>query len=291
MRRAARRACCVLGLVLAATVVADGVSAGGAASSQVAALQVALRAKGLYDGPVDGISGTQTERAVRALQRRAGLLTDGVVGPATRAALGRLGSPRLGARALGPGDVGWDVAELQFLLAGRGFPSGTFDGAFGGRTAAALRRFQRSAGITVDGRLGPATLSALSSPPVRSPLRLSWPLRGRLAEGFGPRGARFHAGIDIATPPKTPVRAAGPGTVTFAGRRAGGWGLLVVVAHGQGVRSLYAHLSAINVRVGDRVGARTTLGRVGATGHASGPHLHFEVRVRGAAVDALIVLR
>jgi murein DD-endopeptidase MepM/ murein hydrolase activator NlpD len=67
----------------------------------------------------------------------------------------------------------------------------------------------------------------------------------------------------------------------------GGWGYLVSIAHGNGVRTMYAHLSRIDVRVGARVGAGHQIGLVGSTGHSTGPHLHFEVRVRGAAVDPL----
>jgi murein DD-endopeptidase MepM/ murein hydrolase activator NlpD len=73
--------------------------------------------------------------------------------------------------------------------------------------------------------------------------------------------------------------------VTFAGIAAGGWGKLVVVLHSDGVRTLYAHLSAIDARRGQPVSTGDRLGLVGATGDATGPHLHFEVRVRGAAVD------
>jgi murein DD-endopeptidase MepM/ murein hydrolase activator NlpD len=78
--------------------------------------------------------------------------------------------------------------------------------------------------------------------------------------------------------------------VAYAGWLPGGWGLLVAVAHRDGTRTLYAHLSRVEVRVGERVQAGWQVGRVGATGHASGPHLHFEVRVRGAAVDPLPAL-
>jgi murein DD-endopeptidase MepM/ murein hydrolase activator NlpD len=78
--------------------------------------------------------------------------------------------------------------------------------------------------------------------------------------------------------------------VAYAGWLDGGWGLLVVVAHRRGVRTMYAHLSRVEVHVGERVQAGWELGRVGATGDASGPHLHFEVRVRGAAVDPVPAL-
>jgi murein DD-endopeptidase MepM/ murein hydrolase activator NlpD len=74
-------------------------------------------------------------------------------------------------------------------------------------------------------------------------------------------------------------------------RRRDGWGLLVTIAHRDGVRTMYAHLSRIDVRLGERVRAGERVGRVGATGDATGPHLHFEVRVRGAAVDPLSALR
>jgi murein DD-endopeptidase MepM/ murein hydrolase activator NlpD len=75
--------------------------------------------------------------------------------------------------------------------------------------------------------------------------------------------------------------------VIFAGWAAGGWGKLVTLAHASGVRTMYAHLSRVAVRVGQRVVAGQRVGRVGASGHASGPHLHFEVRLGGAAVDPL----
>ena len=111
-----------------------------------------------------------------------------------------------------------------------------------------------------------------------------------MADGFGPRGLRFHAGLDMPAPSGTGVAAVAPGRVAYAGWRAGGWGRLVVVAHRAGVRSLYAHLSRIDVRLGERVETGFQLGLVGATGDATGPHLHFEVRVRGAAVDPLPAL-
>jgi murein DD-endopeptidase MepM/ murein hydrolase activator NlpD len=256
-----------------------------AADARIAALQAALHARGLYPGTIDGVAGPQTKRAVLAYQRRAGLERDGIAGPRTYAALG--GHARLGARLLGPGRKGLDVAALQFALAAHGFPSGTFDGAFGPRTESALRRFQRWAGLAADGRAGRATARALARPAPRCTRRLVRPLAGPIGDPFGPRGARFHAGVDIPAPTGVGIAAAGPGYVSWAGWRAGGWGRLVVVAHGGGVRSMYAHLSRIEVRVGERVGAGFEVGRVGSTGDATGPHLHFEVRVRGAAVNPL----
>jgi peptidoglycan hydrolase-like protein with peptidoglycan-binding domain len=266
-------------------------TASGAGRSPVAALQVALGARGLYTGTIDGVAGPSTAAAVRAFQRRAHLRVDGVVGPRTRAALGRYGRHTLGSRPLALRAFGWDVAELQFLLAWHGFPSGTFDGRFGRRTRGALRRFQRFAGLPADGVAGAGTLAALRAPLPRLPVSLGWPLRGPLGSPFGPRGFGFHSGIDVIAPRGSSVAAAAPGRVVWAGYRAGGWGLLVTIAHRDGVRTMYAHLSRVGVRLGERVGVGTRVGRVGATGDATGPHLHFEVRLRGAAVDPLPALR
>jgi peptidoglycan hydrolase-like protein with peptidoglycan-binding domain len=264
--------------------------AAAAGDAGVAALQVGLRAKGLYAGTVDGVLGPETTEGVRKLQRRAGLDVDGVPGADTRAALGRFGRPALGTRMLAGRMVGWDVAQLQFLLAWQGFPSGPFDGRFGPRTEAALRRFQEWAGLQPDGAAGPATLTALRAEPPASPVALSWPLPTPMTDPFGPRGARFHTGIDFPAPTGAPIAAAGAGRVTYAGHLKGGWGLVVTIAHGSGVRTMYAHLSRIDVKLGARVAAGARIGLVGATGHATGPHLHFEVRLRGAAVDPLTAL-
>lgn len=279
-----------MAVAVAIAVVGPAESASATGDPAVAALQIGLHARRLYHGPIDGIAGPRTATAVRRLQRRARVPADGVVDKRTRAALGRLGRPTLGTRVLSFGAIGWDVSALQFLLAWHGFPLGVFDGRVGLHTEAALRRFQRWAGLTVDGVVGPATLAALRSPPPSSPILLSRPLEGAPGEGFGPRGKRFHAGIDFPARRGTPVVAAGEGRVVWAGPRRGGWGRLVTVAHSSGVRSMYAHLSRIDVRIGDRVAAGSRLGRVGATGRASGPHLHFEVRLRGAAIDPLTAL-
>jgi Peptidase family M23/Putative peptidoglycan binding domain len=258
-----------------------------AASSRIAALQTALRAEGLYHGDTDGIDGPHTRAAVRRLQARRGLVVDGIAGPRTRRALGRRGRPPLGSRPLSEGARGWDVAALQFLLARHGFPSGPVDGGLGPRTGAALARFQLWAGLGVDGVAGAATLAALRRPPPRSALRFAWPLAGPLGDRFGPRGARFHTGIDLPAPGGTPVAAAGYGCVESAGRNSGGYGNLVVVRHRLGMTSWYAHLRDIAVRPGACLRAGDRIGTVGSTGHATGPHLHFELRLRGAAVDPL----
>ncbi|MDQ4082495.1 MAG: peptidoglycan-binding protein, partial [Actinomycetota bacterium] len=205
-------------------------------SSHVAALQVALRHQGLYGATIDGIRGPDTTRAVRRFQRRAGLTVDGVAGHRTRRALGPYGTPNLGQRLLSDGFVGWDVSQLQFLLAWHGFPSGTFDGVFGARLKDALRRFQRYARLAIDGVAGRATVAALRRSLPRSPLTVSWPLAGPVTGSFGPRGARFHAGVDIAAARGSAIGSARGGRVTFAGW-SGGYGKLVLVSHGRAVWS------------------------------------------------------
>jgi peptidoglycan hydrolase-like protein with peptidoglycan-binding domain len=270
-----------------------------AVSSDTAALQVALKALRLYSGPIDGLAGSGTRRAVRRFQRRRRLPVDGVAGPRTRRALGRRGRPSLGARAMRVGHRGWDVAALQFLLRRRGAGPGSIDGGFGSATAAAVRRFQRSRGLGVDGVAGPATVRALRSGRSASrtrrvsagsptgPVRFLRPIAAPIGDRFGMRGRRPHHGIDFPAGSGTPVTAAGVGTVTTAGWNAFGYGNVVVVSHRLGFETWYAHLSSITARVGQPVSGGVMIGRVGSTGHSTGPHLHWEVRLNGTPIDPL----
>jgi peptidoglycan hydrolase-like protein with peptidoglycan-binding domain len=285
------RARALLALPVLALIAVVATPQAAARDPAVAALQVGLRSRGLYLGPIDGVDGPRTAKAIRRLQRHAHLTVDGIVGPKTRKALGRFAKHRLGTRPLQLGNKGWDVASLQFQLAEHGFPSGGLDGIFGPHVNAALKRFQEWAGLKQDGVVGPATLGALTAPPPTVPLPLAWPMAApKLGDGFGPRGTGWHSGVDFPAPVGTPVYAAGSGRVAWAGWRDGGWGFLVVVAHGRGERSMYAHLSRIDVRVGVWVAQGVRVGLVGATGDATGPHLHFEVRIRGASIDPLRAL-
>ena len=106
---------------------------------------------------------------------------------------------------------------------------------------------------------------------------------------FGPRilagiDSTFHPGVDYAAPLGTAVMAAAAGTVIFAGQQTG-YGNVVIVDHGGGVVSKYGHLSAFDVQAGQTVAAGEQIAESGATGNATGPHLHFEVDVNGVAVD------
>jgi hypothetical protein len=139
---------------------------------------VALRAYGLYAGPIDAIAGPLTVSATKAFQRRAGLIVDGRAGPRTRRALGPIGRPLFGRRVMRAGTFGWDVAVLQFLLARRGALV-PVDGYFDGPTARAVRKYQRARRLQVDGVVGPQTMAALA--------------RGRL--GHRPRAVRAPRGV------------------------------------------------------------------------------------------------
>jgi murein DD-endopeptidase MepM/ murein hydrolase activator NlpD len=118
---------------------------------------------------------------------------------------------------------------------------------------------------------------------------LVWPVNGPVVSGYGMRWGRMHEGIDIAAGLGTPIRAAAAGTVIHAGW-LGGYGNLVVLDHGDGLATAYAHASAILVGAGQSVAQGQTLSLVGSTGNSTGPHLHFEVRVNGSAVDPLLYL-
>ena len=154
-----RRFATILAVAALAVVAPAGASA--MAPHEVAGLQVALYRFGHYKGPIDGIAGPMTNKAVVVFQRERKLTADGKVGKQTRIALGRYGRPLFGVRTLRRGKVGFDVSVLQFLLAKRGFPPQRLNSNFGPATEALVRKFQRKAGLPVDGIVGKATRAAL----------------------------------------------------------------------------------------------------------------------------------
>lgn len=124
-------------------------------------------------------------------------------------------------------------------------------------------------------------------------LPAQWPLSAaRVSSGFGMRnhplesGQLFHSGVDLAAPLGTPIVATGDGTVGSAGW-SGGYGLMVAIAHGEGVQTRYAHMSRLAVAPGQQVRRGEVIGYVGSTGRSTGPHLHYEIRVGGIAVNPL----
>lgn len=130
------------------------------------------------------------------------------------------------------------------------------------------------------------TLSRSLSSAVSIAQSFVWPARGRLTSRFGWRWQRHHDGIDIAAPYGTQIYAAKAGRVTFAGWYYG-YGRAVIIDHGNGVSTLYGHASKLLVRTGAVVEAGALIALVGSTGDATGPHLHFEIRVNGRPLNPL----
>ena len=116
--------------------------------------------------------------------------------------------------------------------------------------------------------------------------KLLWPTNGKLSSGFGPRGGRFHSGCDIYCARGTEVTAADSGQVIQTGYH-GGYGNFILVYHGGGFATFYAHLDGIAVSGGQPVSRGQTIGYVGTTGWTTGPHLHFEVRINGIAKNPM----
>jgi murein DD-endopeptidase MepM/ murein hydrolase activator NlpD len=117
-----------------------------------------------------------------------------------------------------------------------------------------------------------------------------WPLRGPLNSEFGRRASpwaessEFHSGIDIGAPIGTEVKAPAPGTVVFAGRQAE-YGVTLIIDHGNDTKSLYGHLSKLNVTADQKIQRGDLVAFSGNTGRSSGPHLHYEIQVRGQPVN------
>ena len=111
-------------------------------------------------------------------------------------------------------------------------------------------------------------------------------MNGPVVSPFGMRWGRLHAGVDIAVPSGTAIRAAASGTVAMAGWM-GGYGQYTCIQHGGGIATCYAHQSSIGVSVGQHVKQGQVIGSSGCTGHCFGPHVHFEVRINGSPVDPM----
>ncbi len=155
---------------------------------------------------------------------------------------------------------------------------------------ARLERDSDSIAALIQQRLAIATTSAFRGTGI-----FTFPTDGPLTSGFGYRVhpilgyRRFHAGIDFGAPTGTPIRAADSGIILYAGWY-GGYGNTVIVDHGGGISTLYAHASALYVTEGQAVQRGQVIAAVGSTGFSTGPHLHFEVRRSGEPVDPLAFL-
>jgi murein DD-endopeptidase MepM/ murein hydrolase activator NlpD len=171
------------------------------------------------------------------------------------------------------------------------------------------QRLEGPSDISAEGRLAPSfaesvqdynylrTANALTLPSRSSRMFQTgngqpsiWPVEGRMMSPFGGRtdpfsgeGA-FHKGVDISAPAGTPIRSTADGIVVMAGME-NGYGRLIIVDHGNGLQTYYAHLSRFYVQIGQDVRRGEMIGAVGATGRVTAPHLHYEVRIGGAPVN------
>jgi peptidoglycan DL-endopeptidase CwlO len=136
-----------------------------------------------------------------------------------------------------------------------------------------------------------ARLQAAQGSPPAGPVRqgsgaLIWPVNGPVVSPFGMRWGRLHAGVDIAVPAGTPIRAADSGRVVLLGW-TGGYGNYTCISHGGSLSTCYAHQSSYATSMGASVGKGQVIGYIGCTGHCFGDHLHFETRVNGSPVDPM----
>ncbi len=145
---------------------------------------------------------------------------------------------------------------------------------------------QDSASLGAQIAASQAVSSSYPGPTHVSSSGLIWPVNGPVVSPFGMRWGRMHTGIDIAVGYGTPIHASASGRVIYAGWM-GGYGNLVVIDHGSGLATAYAHQSSIAAGNGSSVSQGQVIGYVGCTGHCFGPHLHFEVRVNGQPVDPM----
>lgn len=137
----------------------------------------------------------------------------------------------------------------------------------------------------------PATESVAVMTPVRTKLSSRyegywrWPVKGTITSRYGPRGSGFHHGLDVAADTGTRIYPIRSGVVEFSGYLNNIYGQTVILDHGDGIRSLYAHSSENLVDQGDRVTASSAIAKIGNTGRSTGPHLHLEVYVDGETID------
>lgn len=176
------------------------------------------------------------------------------------------------------------LAALVAGLGGLALPSGT-------SSAATAPAGSEATALHVPVFVEPVVVQAPRWPvrATRSEHRALWvrPVSAPVNSPFGARWGSWHPGLDFAASYGTPIHVVGDGVVLGAGYLPGegGYGQIVLVQHSPGVVTAYAHMSRVLAHAGERVHAGDVLGLVGATGHVTGPHLHFEVRLNGAKVD------
>jgi murein DD-endopeptidase MepM/ murein hydrolase activator NlpD len=144
----------------------------------------------------------------------------------------------------------------------------------------------QSAAVAAKIQAAQAQSASSGAAPSANPGGYQWPVSGPVTSPFGWRWGRMHEGIDIGVPSGTPVHAAAAGTVIYAGWMEG-YGNFVILDHGGGIATAYGHNTSLAVAVGQTVSQGQVIAYSGSTGHSTGPHVHFEVRVNGSAVDPL----
>jgi murein DD-endopeptidase MepM/ murein hydrolase activator NlpD len=136
----------------------------------------------------------------------------------------------------------------------------------------------------------PGTADSEKPPWIGKELDIIWPILGKINSPYGPRGKKFHAGIDIGSPNYQEVKAVMDGEVILARHSNTGYGKLVVLRHDQGFSNIYGHLNVIIAQEGEAVRQGQAIGGVESTGKSTGPHLHFELRHDGRPLDPLLLL-
>lgn len=183
---------------------------------------------------------------------------------------------RLGQRLKLPADISLETRAAQFTLAipGEDTP----------------RQVEPPPGASVPTGAAEPPAPPLPAAPAFAG-RFSWPVDGRIVSRFGPKpGGLFNDGINIAAPMNTPIRAAAPGVVAYVGNRLSAFGNLLLIKHGDGWVTAYAHCADILVKRGDTIAAGEIVARVGRSGAIPSPQLHFEIRQGRKAVDPLGLL-
>lgn len=221
--------------------------------------------------------------ATRPAQKTAGGQTPTKAAPSSKARKVRRSSPTWVVVAQGQ--------TLSEIADAHGTSVRAIVSANGLRSAEVIRAGQR---LMIPGQFAPRAGRVVIASPVPVPraqavvagVSFLWPARGVLTSRFGWRWRRHHDGIDIAGPRGTPIYAARAGRVIFAGWYYG-YGRTVIMDHGQGLVTLYGHASTLLVRNGQTVAEGELIARIGCTGHCSGSHLHFEIRINGKAVNPL----